>query len=93
MIMLRVKCVRRILPNICVGKSFALQLLDQLSLVHTPDSTSRLAPAHILSPKHGRAPSALMGADAERAYRLQERSSLFLLALAQAGNRQRSFCL
>ena len=92
--MLRIKRVRLILPNIGMAKSLALQLLRQLSLVQTRippfvegsvpsvlqpfTLSSQLRRQHFAS-KHGYAPSALMGADAERACRLQERRSLFCL--------------
>jgi hypothetical protein len=88
--MLRIKRVRLILPNIGMAKSLALQLLRQLSLVQTRippfvegsvpsvlqpfTLSSQLRRQHFAS-KHGYAPSALMGADAERACRLQERRS------------------
>ena len=83
---------RGILPNVGAAKSLPLQLFRQLLLVHRHilhlvalswslwiQSGRALRPSihELPSSRHDNAPSALMGADAERARRLQERSSLF----------------
>src|SRR5438045_1404059 len=83
---LRVKHVRPILPHIRVFKSFALQLFCQLLFVHADNVTafSERCSRHTIhdprSSENGDALPAALGDAAERAYRLQERSSLYVLA-------------
>ena len=79
---IRVACVWTVLPNVGVAETFVAKLLGKRFFIHAAIVSG--AGCENAASKDDYAPSALMGADAERARRLQERRSLVSWLAGQA---------